>query len=434
MHPPVSFPARTLRKGAMQRFLHLADIHLDSSPNGRLADTVEALRRAGNLAHDRAVDAVLIAGDLVERLGRPMQPAERNALRRAVGRFADRECSVFVVAGNHDLPGDIAHLADLRGEGLIHVTERPGTWTQRGGCGAEWTDLADAARWTRALALDREPMTLIVHALPWPRRSWLLADRAAAPTTLTGLAERTTAALREVLAALRERTVAARVAAPDATVILLSHVNVRGATVANGQTMIGTDVEVGWFDLDEVGADYVALGHVHKRQSFSPRVWYPGSPCPRNFGEPERDHGGLLVEAGPGREPAVEKIVLAPVALVTVEATFERGAGALRVAVGGIVPPCDVRVRYEVSEEDAPAAMRAEAACRELLGADVRSVVFDASVAPKRTERSREVAAARTVVEKLAAYWDATDAESDPARRERLGAKLATLQAAREDA
>lgn len=446
------------------KVLHLGDIHLDASPNGRLDDTVEALARAATCARDADVAAVLIGGDLVERLGRPMLPAERNPLRAACAEFS-RQAPVFIVAGNHDLPGDVLHVADVdTGENVVVIAERPGTWvTSAYDREPAWADAADGNAWDAALraCADRAP-SLIVHALPWPRRSWLLAGTAA-PRTLTDLAAATTEALRGVLAGLRARTEQVHAKCPGVPVVLLTHVNIRGARVASGQCMIGTDVEVGWEDLADVGADYVAAGHIHKRQSFGalvatlnpgwdintnpghslhvrqhvgPRVWYSGSPCPRNFGEPERDHGGNLVTVRPGADPIVEAVTLAPVALVTVEATYDRATDTFLPVTdwNAVEAPCDVRFRYDVTHDDAPAAMRAEAHARAgIMEMRARSVVFDPRVAPKEARRSGEVAAARTVRDKLDAYFDTQKLEQDPPRRERVFTKLAVLQGDRED-
>lgn len=59
--------------------------------------------------------------------------------------------------------------------------------------------------------------------------------------------------------------------------------------------------------LDNItgGYDYLALGHIHRRQRLSPRAYYSGSPLPISFDEPA-EHGVLLVELEKGEEPRVD--------------------------------------------------------------------------------------------------------------------------------
>ena len=93
------------------RFLHLADLHLDSGYGGspataerlRLA-TLEALERAAQLAIDAGLDAVLIAGDAFDddRLGYE----SRAVFRRELARLAGAGVSVVYTTGNHD-PGTV---------------------------------------------------------------------------------------------------------------------------------------------------------------------------------------------------------------------------------------------------------------------------------------------------------------------------------------
>ena len=77
--------------------------------------------------------------------------------------------------------------------------------------------------------------------------------------------------------------------------ILAFHGMVTGAQFSTGQTAIGEDLEVGVNDLQQAMCDYVALGHVHKKQCFPGNICYSGSPGRLNFGETE-EKGFLMVE------------------------------------------------------------------------------------------------------------------------------------------
>ena len=47
------------------------------------------------------------------------------------------------------------------------------------------------------------------------------------------------------------------------------------------------------------GIDYVALGHLHGRQTLDPRMRYSGSPLPYSFTEANHHKGAWLVDLGP---------------------------------------------------------------------------------------------------------------------------------------
>ncbi len=87
--------------------------------------------------------------------------------------------------------------------------------------------------------------------------------------------------------------------------IVVYHGEVKGAVYQNGvsassQTAIPKKL------LQSLNADYYALGHIHMPQEVFPNAWYPGSACPKNFGEP---HDGCynLVEIANG-ETKVERV------------------------------------------------------------------------------------------------------------------------------
>ncbi|MCH8890979.1 MAG: metallophosphoesterase, partial [Myxococcales bacterium] len=91
------------------RFLHLADLHLETSFGGRAA-TRKRLRRAALEAFENAVDyaidhrlhAVLAAGDLYDD---PLLSLQTElAIQRQVQRLEEAGVWFLAVCGNHD-PG-----------------------------------------------------------------------------------------------------------------------------------------------------------------------------------------------------------------------------------------------------------------------------------------------------------------------------------------
>lgn len=91
----------------MIRLLHVADVHLDAPFGGfgraaeeRRHEVLEAFRRLPELAAEREVDAVLLAGDLFDG----PRPAETAviAVRETARRIVERGIALFAVPGNHD--------------------------------------------------------------------------------------------------------------------------------------------------------------------------------------------------------------------------------------------------------------------------------------------------------------------------------------------
>ncbi|MCA1791724.1 MAG: DNA repair exonuclease, partial [Thioalkalivibrio sp.] len=92
------------------RFLHVADVHLDTSFAGRSESVRRRLRDASHEAFTRAVDvalesdvdAVLIAGDLFD--GERLSFQTERFLLEQVARLGDHGVTVVYATGNHD-PG-----------------------------------------------------------------------------------------------------------------------------------------------------------------------------------------------------------------------------------------------------------------------------------------------------------------------------------------
>ena len=120
------------------RFLHAADIHLDSPLHGLSRyeglperDVRSATRAAfDNLvqyAIDDAVDFVLIAGDLFDGEWRDMSTGLYFA--RAIGRLDQAGIPVFLLAGNHDAESVITRSVPWPPNVRLFGTKRPETHT-----------------------------------------------------------------------------------------------------------------------------------------------------------------------------------------------------------------------------------------------------------------------------------------------------------------
>ncbi len=105
------------------KLLHTGDWHLGKRLYGsdRLDEAERALDQIAEVAAAEAVDAILIAGDLLDR--RLVDSAALGACLRAMERLA-ATAPVLAIAGNHDDPDLWGHLAPYLGAHGIHVAGR----------------------------------------------------------------------------------------------------------------------------------------------------------------------------------------------------------------------------------------------------------------------------------------------------------------------
>ncbi len=276
------------------RFLHLADLHLETSFGGRPA-TRERLRRATCEAFEAAVElairerlhAVLVAGDLFD--DELLSLRTELWLARQVRRLTSAGVWFLAACGNHD-PGDGAfRMARL---GL-----------------APWAAGADAWRSRVHLFLRPEPETVAV------------TDPAGVAVGIVVGAGHATDREPENLAARFPRP------GGRLPVVGLLHTQIDTAKGAERHERYAPSTRTDYERLDYA---YFALGHVHQRgQAFEGLpVHYAGNlqgRNPREIGE----KGGLLVEARAGTAAEPRFVRLAPVRWARISVSTLPGEGSV---------------------------------------------------------------------------------------------------------
>ena len=378
------------------RLLLIGDIHLRAGE--QLDDVADCLTFAGEVARERQADAVLFAGDVFE--GRT-SPAERLAFAAGLAGF---QVPVVISKGNHDQAGD---LMVFDGYPDVRVFEAPGI-----------VRIESAFVRSRGSAVD-------ILCVPWPERAYLAA--------LGHTGEAGDQAGSAALAAMLRGMVADR--KPGIPFIILGHLSVLGAITSSAQPLVGKGIEAVLGDLQDLGAAFVALGHVHKPQELAPGIEYIGSITVHDFGEEtEAKRIGILDVEDDGTA-SVEWVPVPCRRWVTIEASVHE----LVAAGGGMPAACSViesvgredgigfsgddlagyNVRYRYScTEDEVHLFDHDAIRRRFASAHTLKIVPEI----ERTQRVRaaEVAAARTVEEKLCAWGAATGVEITAAHIEKL--------------
>jgi len=271
------------------RIIHFADLHLgvenygridpDTGLSTRLNDFLSALDELVDYALEKSVDLALFCGDAY-KTREPTQTQQREFARR-VNRLATAGIPVFLLIGNHDLPNAIGRatateIFDTLAVKNVYVASRPDIYK-----------------------IPTASGTVQVVAVPWLRRSALLSREESKNLNIEQVNRRIQEAITQ--------TVAARAADldPSLPAILAAHVLVGDARVGRGsETMmsIGQEPAVLLSNIALPAFDYIALGHIHKRQVLSenPPVVYSGSLERVDFGEENDEKGFYVVDITSG--------------------------------------------------------------------------------------------------------------------------------------
>lgn len=251
------------------RFVHVADVHLDTSFAGRSETARQRLRDASREAFAQAVElaireevhAFLVAGDLFDS-DRLSLRTERFMLDQ-LGRLGDHRITVVYATGNHD-PGSAPNgPRRLPWPSHVHV-------------------VSDAT----------------------PRRV-LVTDAAGEPVGYVTAVGHASAEERQDLSRGFPRPPG------ELPQVALLHTQVHHSLGAqHHHAYAPSDLSY----LLRAGYDYWALGHVHERQALSedPPIWYAGSLQGRTHAE-RGARGALLVDLGDRAAASVTFHPLAPV-------------------------------------------------------------------------------------------------------------------------
>ncbi|MEM9293738.1 MAG: DNA repair exonuclease [Acidobacteriota bacterium] len=252
----------------MIRFLHTSDWHLGRrlrflGSDGAIARAHQArydtVRRLGELAQEREVDFVVVAGDIFDdnAVGRGELALTRDALE------AFGEIPVLLLPGNHD-PADPS--SALRRLAQRFYPQQQASTTVRV---LESTDPVEIPGKTSGAST-------VVHPCPWTRK---------------GVATDLTRALPDREPSDRR----VQVALAHGGLLDFSEVGESAAVI----------------DVDSVlakGFDYLALGDWHGWQPHRDGAAYSGTPEPTRFAEKGPGHAVVVEVDGPGAKPRLEAV------------------------------------------------------------------------------------------------------------------------------
>ncbi len=358
------------------RIFHTGDVHLDA--HNRFDETmsiIEWMHQIGSTVRFRP-DLWVWAGDSLPVAVRPSLPRERIALRDHWRRMAD-VAPVVVIKGNHDHAEWDLEVLDSAG---VHVFSAPDVRMING---------------------------IAVGTLPWPSKGWLL-KQVPEGTSGADLDDTCRKALTGILNGIK---VAFHQQPEGAPRVLVAHLNVEGAD-AGGFTLIGQDVEVGWHALESTGADYIALGHIHKHQIFGDRVVFAGSPRRVDFGEEGETKGVVVAEVERGAAPVIQFVESPCREMQTIHVRDGRPDARVR-------PHAEVRVIIHVTDMERK-TFDSRALMAEIGAEAAYSIRSEWNIQTADRIRSEAIQAAQTDRERFLAFVGQLDPPIDGAEAERL--------------
>ncbi len=265
------------------KIIHFADLHLGvetygkpdpaSGLSSRFLDFLASFDSLVDYAVQEQVDLVLFCGDAYKSRD-PSQTQQREFAKR-IKRLSQYGIPVFLLTGNHDLPGAI---------GRATTTEIFDTLAVDGVYVASKPDI------TR-VNTKNGPVQIV--SLPWLKRSNVIAREDAKNLGLNDINFK----MREILTNIID-SLAGKLD-PTLPAILTAHVWVQGASVGSEDGMtIGQEHTLLLSAVANPAFDYVALGHIHRQQVLheAPPVVYAGSLDRLDFGDEGLVKGFYVVD------------------------------------------------------------------------------------------------------------------------------------------
>ncbi|OXL84957.1 exonuclease sbcCD subunit D [Paenibacillus sp. SSG-1] len=269
------------------RILHTGDWHFGRTLEGRSRmkeqeDFVEELVR---IVHDQKIDVVMMAGDVYDSVNPPA--AAEQLFYEAAARLTEGGTPLVVIAGNHDQPERVSSVTPLVARQGITLVGLP---------------VAEAV----TVQAVRTGEIAKIAALPYPseaRLNELLAAEGDEEELRRAYSARVGMLMRKLASSFT----------PETVNLAMSHIYVLGGVESDSERPIQVG---GAYTVDPsalaVGAQYTALGHLHRPQAVKGdgMIRYSGSPLAYSFSEAGQAKSVSIIDVAPGQQPVMEEVYL----------------------------------------------------------------------------------------------------------------------------
>ncbi|MBB3127299.1 exonuclease SbcD [Paenibacillus rhizosphaerae] len=269
------------------RILHTGDWHFGRTLEGRsrMKEQEEFVEELVRIVHDQKVDLVMMAGDVYDSVNPPA--AAEQLFYEAAARLTDGGTPLVVIAGNHDQPERVSSVTPLVARQGITLVGLP---------------VAEAV----TVQAARTGEIAKIAALPYPseaRLNELLAAEGDEEELRRAYSARVGMLMRKLASNFTPQTVN----------LAMSHIYVLGGVESDSERPIQVG---GAYTVDPsaltVGAQYTALGHLHRPQAVKGEgmIRYSGSPLAYSFSEAGQAKSVAIIDVAPGRLPVMEEVYL----------------------------------------------------------------------------------------------------------------------------
>ena len=286
------------------RILHTSDWHIGHKiyERSRIDEHTQFLHWLLNTIIEKKVDVLLISGDIFDS-SLPSADATDLYYRFLHNLHTQTDAHAVIIAGNHDSAVRLAAPKEFLKMAGIHVT-------------GSFRESAKEC----VVSISKNGETASFAAVPYLNEGDILSH-----VSLEGEIERHKR-YREAVKKIYEECMSAM---PDDSIrILMGHFFVHGSKSGDSERIItvGDTQPIRTGDLPE-GADYIALGHLHRPQKVTGNgcpIIYPGSPLAMSFKEAEYRKSVFMIDTDGADTCNVEEIHV-PIfrELVRVEGTLD---------------------------------------------------------------------------------------------------------------
>jgi len=365
------------------RLMHMSDTH-HSAQNAK--HTLPVLKEAIDTAIAENCRLAIHSGDLWDHVVLNSESSSMVSVLDEFRRLAEH-MPVLALVGNspHDVPGSLDVLSRLETTFPIHVSST-----------FETLFLSGLGQWCEHPSTDSE-CVLQVHCVPYPTVKMLCPDESdgnplqRSKTTLHHILHHFGAEPRNQLM----------------PTVLVAHL-----CVDNVETEAGTFCEPLGVSLERilaVGADYTALGHIHKAQQPMMEhhpVRYAGSMFHKTFGEPEEKGFWIVDIENKGHATMTWHKLQSTVPLCLIEWREGQDPPAMQHTTGK-----RTRIRFHVAHLTDEIRAQGDTIATTLIANGALDVKVEYIVEPAVTLRSETVSIATTLVDKYKAYCEVTNRE-----------------------
>lgn len=285
------------------RILHTSDWHLGKSLEGfsRLEEQEQFLQELNEIVTNKAVDLVLIAGDIYDS---PNPSAQAETLfYDTVKILANHgERAVLVIAGNHDNPERLTAASSLAKEQGVILLGKPKSQVVPGQYG-NFTIVESGEAY---LKLQMRDELLVLLTMPYPsekRLNEILPDQDEACAAQKAYSEK----VGEIFQTL------SRHFQDDAINLAVSHLYVKGGLESDSERQIQLGGSPAVDPAMLPAAQYIALGHLHRPQKVGGTdapCYYSGSPLQYSKSEIGYSKAVYIIDVQPGAEAHIEEVYL----------------------------------------------------------------------------------------------------------------------------